>query len=192
MKSRMVKSEETRVELRDAHNRVMSVAAVQRHLHVSGATGPIAMAPYLTTLCESLKSSMISEYRRATLKVTSDAGAVTPREAVSLGLIVTELVLNALKHAFPDDRTDRQIAIGFDVAGTNWKLSVTDNGIGAPVGVFAQPKAGLGTSIINALAQQLDAKVDVVSTPQGTSVSVAHSVFAKTPDLKQTSVLGHA
>ena len=138
MKSRMVKSEETRLELQDAHNRVMSVAAVQRHLHVSGAaTGPIAMAPYLTTLCESLKSSMIGDYRPSTLKVTSDAGSVTPREAVSLGLIVTELILNALKHAFPDDRTDRQIAVDFDVAGTNWKLSVVDNGMGTPVGVFA-------------------------------------------------------
>src|ERR1700730_8598498 len=62
MKSRMVKSEETRLELQDAHNRVMSVAAVQRHLHVSGAaTGPIAIARYLTTLCESLKSSMIGD-----------------------------------------------------------------------------------------------------------------------------------
>jgi two-component sensor histidine kinase len=192
MKSRMVKSEETRHELRDAHNRVMSVAAVQRHLHVSGATGPIAMAPYLTMLCESLKSSMVSEYRPATLKVTSDAGSVSSREAVSLGLIVTELILNALKHAFPDDRADRQVAVGFDVSGTNWKLSVVDNGIGAPVGVFPQAKSGLGTSIINALAQQLDAKVDVVSGPQGTSVSVAHSVFAKIPDLKETSVLGHA
>jgi len=192
MKSRMVKSEETRLELQDAHNRVMSVAVVQRHLHVSGAAGPVAMAPYLTTLCESLKSSMIGEDRPATLKVSSDAGSVTSREAVSLGLIVTELILNALKHAFSGDSTDRQIDVGFDVSGTNWRLSVTDNGIGTPVGVFAQPKSGLGTSIINALAQQLDAKVDVVSGPQGTSVSVAHSVFTKTPDLRQTSVLGHA
>ena len=83
------------------------------------------MAPYLTTPCESLKSSMIRDHRPATLKVTGDAGSGTPREAVSLGLIVTELILNALKHAFPDDRTDRQIAVGFDVAGTNWKLSVS-------------------------------------------------------------------
>jgi two-component sensor histidine kinase len=192
MKSRMVKSEETRLELQDAHNRVMAVATVQRHLHVSGSAGPIAMAPYLATLCDSLKSSMIGEDQAATLKVTTDAGSVTSREAVSLGLIVTELILNALKHAFPADSTDRQIAVGFDVSGTNWKLSVTDNGIGTPVGVFAQPKSGLGTSIINALAQQLDAKVDVVRTPKGTSVSVDHSVFTKTPDLRLTSVLGHA
>ncbi len=182
MKSRMVTSDETRVQLEDAHKRVMSVAAVQKHLHTTRAAGPIEMAPYLTQLCDSLKTSMISDYRPATLKVTSDTGTATAREAVSLGLIVTELILNALKHAFADETIDRQIAVGFAVAGTNWKLSVVDNGIGAPVGVFAQAKSGLGTSIVNALAQQLDAKVDVVSGPQGTSVTVTHATFSKTPD----------
>jgi two-component sensor histidine kinase len=182
MKSKLVTSEETRLQLQDAHKRVMSVATVQQYLHVSGATGPIEMAPYLTKLCESLRTSMIADYRPATLKVSSDRGSVTSREAVSLGLIVTELILNALKHAFPDNtNTDRHIAVSFDVSGTNWKLSVSDNGIGAPVGVFAQPKSGLGTSIVNALAQQLDARVDVSSGPHGTVVSVAHAIFAKMP-----------
>jgi light-regulated signal transduction histidine kinase (bacteriophytochrome) len=77
-----------------------------------------------------------SDYRPATLNVTSDGGSVTS-DAVSLGLIVTELILNALKHAFPvNSITDRQIIVRFEVAGSNWKLSVADNGIGAPVGVF--------------------------------------------------------
>jgi two-component sensor histidine kinase len=179
MKSKLVTSEETRVQLQDAHNRVMSVAALQQHLHVSGV-GPIEMGPYLTKLCESLRSSMIGDYRPATLNVTSDGGSVTSREAVSLGLIVTELILNALKHAFPDiDKSDRQIAVRFEVAGSNWKLSVEDNGIGAPVGVFAQAKSGLGTSIVNALAQQLDAKVEVLSAAGGTAVSVSHATFSK-------------
>jgi chemotaxis protein methyltransferase CheR len=158
------------------------------------------MTPYLLKLCESLKTSMIGDYHPTTLKVSGDGGSVTSREAVSLGLIVTELILNALKHAFPDNKIDRQIAVGFDVAGTNWKLSVADNGIGAPVGVFAQAKAGLGTSIVNALAQQLEARVEVLSGPQGTTVSVAHATFAKMPrgavshagNLTQASVRGHA
>jgi two-component sensor histidine kinase len=179
MKSKLVTSEETRVQLEDAHNRVMSVAALQQHLHVSGA-GPIEMGPYLTKLCKSLKSSMIGDYRPATLEVTSDGGTITSREAVSLGLIVTELILNALKHAFPlNGMTDRQIAVRFKVAGSNWKLSVTDNGIGSPVGVFAQAKSGLGTSIVNALAQQLDAKVEVLSGASGTAVTVSHATFSK-------------
>ena len=104
------------------------------------------------------------------------------------------------KHAFTDDRTDRQIAVGFAVDGTNWKLSVADNGIGAPVGVFAQAKSGLGTSIINALAEQLQARVDVVSGRQGTSVVVTHATFAKMPDetsqveslIMPTSIRGRA
>jgi two-component sensor histidine kinase len=179
MKSRMVKSEETRIHLQDAHKRVMSVAAVQQYLHVSGVSG-VEMGPYLSKLCESLKTSIIGDYRPTTLKVTSDGGSVTSREAVSLGLIVTELILNALKHAFPDNnKADRQVAVGFDAAGTNWKLSVADNGIGAPVGVFAQAKTGVGTSIINALAQQLDARVDVLSGAQGTTVSITHRHFCK-------------
>ncbi len=182
MKSRMVTSEETRLQLQDAHKRVMSVAAVQKHLHASGGAGPVEMAPYLTQLCDSLRTSMIGDCRPTMLKVTSDVGSVTSREAVSLGLIVTELILNALKHAFTDDRADRQIAVGFAVAGTNWKLSVADNGVGAPVGVFAQAKSGLGTSIVNALAEQLEARVDVASGPQGTSVLVTHATFSKMPD----------
>jgi two-component sensor histidine kinase len=185
MKSKLVTSEETRQQLQDAHHRVISVATVQQHLHLSGAAGPIDMSPYLTKLCESLRTSMIADYRPATLKVISDAGTVTSREAVSLGLIVTELILNALKHAFPDgNKSDHRITVRFEVAGSNWKLSVADNGIGAPVGVFAQAKSGLGTSIVNALAQQLDAKVEVLSGPSGTTVSVSHTTFSRVVDPK--------
>ena len=64
------------------------------------------------------------------------------------------------------------------LSGTDWKLSVADNGIGKPDGVFAQPKTGLGTGIVNALAKQLDAKVETLSGPQGTTVSVTHATFA--------------
>jgi chemotaxis protein methyltransferase CheR len=159
----------------------MSVAAVQQHLHVSGTAGSIEMAPYLSKLCESLTTSMISNNRPITLKVSSEGASVTSREAVSLGLIVTELVLNALKHAFPNDKADHRITVSYDVAGTNWELSVADNGIGKPAGDFAQSKAGLGTSIVKALAQQLDARVDISSGPQGTTVSVTHATFAKMP-----------
>ena len=194
MKSRTVTSEETRLHLQDAHNRVMSVAAVQQHLHIAGATGVIEMAPYLSKLCASLTSSMISNDRPIALKVISDGGRVTSREAVSLGLIVTELVLNAVKHAFLDDKVDDRITVAYDVAGTNWRLSIADNGVGRSARDFAQPKAGLGTSIVKALAQQLDARVEMSSDAQGTTVSVTHATFAKiapAADRMQTSIRVH-
>jgi len=112
------------------------------------------------------------------LKVRGDEKTATSREAESLGLIVTELVINSVKHAFDGTTKDGQITVAFDVSGTDWKLSVTDNGIGTPDGVFAQPKTGLGTGIVNALAKQLNAKVETLSGSHGTSVSVTHATFA--------------
>jgi two-component sensor histidine kinase len=115
------------------------------------------------------------------LKVAAGEGIAGSRQAESLGLIVTELVMNALKHAFPAENAVGAITVTYDTAGTNWKLSVSDDGIGKPPdGVFAQPKTGLGTGIIKALAQQLDAKVETVSNLAGTTVSITHATFKVT------------
>lgn len=178
MKAKMVGSDETRAHLQDAHNRVMSVAAVQQQLRASGAAGPIEMTPYLTKLCETLATSMIGDSRRVSIRVISDGASATSRQAESLGLVATELVMNALKHAFPLNKTDGRITVSYDVDATNWKLSVADNGIGRPDGVFAQPKTGLGTGIVKALAQQLSATVETIASPTGTTVSITHATFA--------------
>jgi two-component sensor histidine kinase len=178
MKARVVESEEARRHLQDAHQRVMSVAAVQQHLHAVARSGPVQLGPYLSKLCEALSHSMIGDNRSISLKVHGEEGSASCRDAESLGLIVTELVINSVKHAFSEDTKDGQITVAFDVSGTDWKLSITDNGIGKSDGVFAQPKTGLGTGIVNALAKQLDAKVETLSGPRGTSVSVTHATFA--------------
>jgi chemotaxis protein methyltransferase CheR len=178
LKASAVNSEETRRHLQDAHQRVLSVAAVQQHLHAAAPGGSVQLGPYLTKLCEAIARSMVGDNRSISVNVRGEEGRASSRDAESLGLIVTELVINSLKHAFNDKTKDGQIRVAFDVAGTDWKLSIADNGIGSPVGGFAQPKIGLGTGIVNALAKQLDAKVDTVSGPQGTSVSVTHATFA--------------
>jgi chemotaxis protein methyltransferase CheR len=135
------------------------------------------MMPYLSRLCETLATSMIGDNRPISLTVAGGGGNATSRQAESLGLITTELVMNALKHAFPDESSHGQIAVAYDVSGTNWKLSVTDDGIGKQDGVFAQPKTGLGTGIVKALSQQLGAKVETVASPKGTTVSITHATF---------------
>ena len=178
LKARAVDSEETRRHLQDAHNRVISVAAVQKHLHGSVTKGAIEMGPYLTTLCAALEQSMISDNRSISIKFTGKGGASTSRNAESLGLIVTELVINCLKHAFDEKTKNGEIAVAYDVSGTDWQLAVTDNGSGKPDGVFAQPKTGLGTGVVKALAKQLDAQVVTLSGSSGTKVSVRHATFA--------------
>jgi two-component sensor histidine kinase len=178
LKAKSVESEETRRHLHDAHNRVISVAAVQQQLHASAGIGSTEMQPYLTKLCEALAHSMISEDQSISLKVLGEGGSATCRDAESLGLIVTELVINSLKHAFNADTKDGQITVSYEVSGTDWKLSVVDNGIGKPDGIFAQPKSGLGTGIVKALAKQLDSQVVTLSGPKGTTVSITHATFA--------------
>ena len=180
MKANRVSSEETRLLLQDTHDRVISIATVQQQLNASGIVGPIEMLPYLTRLGDALASSMIGNDRPVTLKVVGTAGSLSSRQAESLGLITTELVMNALKHAFPSENMKGRINIAYDVDGTNWKLSVADNGVGKPDGVFAQPKAGLGTGIVKALAQELNASVETVAGPDGTIVSITHATFAAT------------
>ena len=177
LKAKTVNSEETRVHLQDAHKRVLSVAAVQQQLHAAGTGLTVEIVPYLSGLCEALANSMIGEDRIVSIDMLGKGGNATSRQAESLGLIATELVMNALKHAFPADKTDARITVAYDVDGANWKLSVADNGVGKPDGVFAQPKTGLGTGIIKALAKQLDSQVETLSSTHGTTVSVTHATF---------------
>jgi two-component sensor histidine kinase len=177
LKARAVQSQEVRLQLEDAHQRVLSVAAVQKHLQPSGRADPIDVGRYLEKLCETLAESMIGESRPVALKVVADTGVALSSEVVSIGLIVTELVMNALKHAFPKVRKNAQIVVSYEVSGTDWRLGVTDNGVGKPEEGSAELKPGLGTSIVKSLAQQLDARVDVESDGSGTKVSISHAVF---------------
>ena len=177
IKARTVQSEETRLQLEDAHQRVLSVAAVQQHLHVSGRSKPIEIADYLTKLCETLAQSMIGDSRPISLKVAADPGTTAPREAVSIGLIVTELVLNALKHAFPRGKPDAAIVVSYKVAGTDWALTISDNGVGKPDISAGETKPGLGTSLVKALTRQLDAVIDTHTDSRGTAVTVTHATF---------------
>jgi len=178
IKARTVRSEETRLHLEDAHQRVMSVAAVQQQLHVSEPSAMIELGPYLTRLCETLAASMIGDRRPISLQVHVQDGTTSSSQAVSLGLIVTELVINAFKHAFSGDRAGGTVNVAYDVAGPNWRLSVSDDGLGKPTSHSDKPNPGLGTTIIEALARQLDALVNVAMDSQGTTVSITHASFA--------------
>ena len=177
LKARSVTSEESRLHLHDAHRRVVSVAAVQEHLQASGLGDLIEIGPYLSKLCATLAASMIGDTRPVSLRVQAEAGTAASDQAVSLGLIVTELVINALKHAFPGDKPDGRVLVGYETDGTDWRLVVSDNGAGKPDGTAAPAHIGLGTSLIDALSRQLGADVDVASGPGGVTVSVTHATF---------------
>jgi two-component sensor histidine kinase len=174
LKARTVQSEETRLHLRDAHQRIMSVAAVQQQLLASNHGEPIEIGPHLSRLCETLAASMTNESRPISLKVQVEGGMASSAEVGSIGLIVTELVINAFKHAFVDDRAAGLIVVAYEATERSWRLAVSDNGIGTPEGHLEldKPTSGLGTIIVEALAKQLDADVEIRRNPKGTTVSI--------------------
>jgi hypothetical protein len=131
LKASTVQSEETRLHLQDAHARVMSIAAAQQHLHISGRGELTAVAPYLSKLCTTLAQSMIGESRPISVEVIAGDGTVSSADAVSIGLIVTEAVINALKHAFPE---------GGRTLGS-WLLTMQT----APIGGFRLPTTALAS-----------------------------------------------
>lgn len=181
MKARAVGSEETRTHLHDAHKRVLAIAAVQRHLHPTAGNEMVAMQPYLTQLCMSLAGSMVGE-RSVTINPVIGEADEKSRSAVSIGLIVTELVINALKHAFPVDRQDARIDVLYVRGDRGWQLTVSDNGTGK-VGV-AMPNGGLGASIVAALADQLGASLQTETSASGMSVSLASLAKARVISVK--------
>jgi two-component sensor histidine kinase len=170
--ARRVQSEETRGHLQDAHHRVMSIATLQQQLAAS-RLGDVELHSYFTRLCQSLGASMIRDHDQLSLDVTVDDSSVKADISVSLGLIVTELVINALKHAFPGDRHGK-ILVDYHSRGQDWKLSISDDGVGTPE-TLADAKPGLGTSIVEALANQMDAIVDTRGGHPGTTVSIVHT-----------------
>jgi two-component sensor histidine kinase len=176
IKARTVQSKETRLHLEDARQRVMSVAAVQQQLLASRHGELIEIGPYLSRLCKALAASMTDDSRPISLQVQAEAGTASSAEAGSIGLIVAELVINVFKHAFVGDRAAGRLVVAYEVADTNWRLTVSDNGIGTPQLDPGSDRTipGLGTIIVEALAKQLGARVDTVRKPQGTTVSITH------------------
>lgn len=171
--ARKVQSEEARLHLNNAHHRVMSIATLQRQLATT-AHGELALRPYLNDLCSSIGASMIADPERLTLSATIDDSVTSPEVSVSLGLIVTELVINALKHAFPDRIKKGKIAVDYTSTGLAWSLGVSDDGVGMSANE-GKSKPGLGTGIVDALSKQLGAKVTVSDAKPGTKVRVTHA-----------------
>lgn len=127
---------------------------------------------YVDQLCKSLGALMINDPVELSLTVDVDESGVNAYISVSLGLIVTELAINALKHAFPRERGGA-IIVDYHAMGKSWKLSLGDDGVGATA-KLADAKPGLGTSIVAALANQIDVTVTTENGEPGTKVSSVH------------------
>jgi PAS domain S-box-containing protein len=173
--ARESRSEEIRTSLREAHDRVMSVAALERQLAGSGA-GKVELRTYFESLCENVTASVVGDGGRVSLRTVGPGGVVEGRLAINVGLIATELMINALKHAFPAD-AQGEVIVSCNFPGPNWEFSVTDNGVGAPI-ERRDGQGGLGATIVQALANELGATVKTEPALPGIRVTVTRAAIA--------------
>ena len=103
LKSESAESAEVRTHLKDTHQRIMSIANVEKFLDTTSLNEEVELGPYLTDLSHSLGNSIVptSHSHPIEISVQSQGGMVASGEAISMGLITAELVINALKYAFP-------------------------------------------------------------------------------------------
>lgn len=155
---------EVAAALRQAANQVNVIASMHDRLAHNAGEVSVDVAQFLRDLASGLQSSL-AETRPIGIFVEAPAQMVSIDQAGAVGLIANELITNALKHAFPEDRAGR-IDIGFRRVDEQFILTVTDNGVGfpgAPANGTMSGRAGLGRKLTRALAAQLGG--DLTSAP---------------------------
>jgi PAS domain S-box-containing protein len=146
--------------LRESRDRVRSMALVHEGLYASPNLASIDMGRYVRSLVSELRRSYITEDSSVRLTVNVGDISLGITEAIPCGLIINELVSNALKHAFPKGR-DGEIRIElFRGAANQVMLTVSDSGIGFPEQMDFRKSPSLGLTLINSLVEQLGGTIE--------------------------------
>jgi len=166
---------------RASQDRIRSIALIHEKLYGSHNLAEIAFDEYLRALTENLFTSHGVAAGRITAKYEMESVLFTIEKAIPLGLIVNELVTNALKHAFPNGRQGeirielhgykgaKSYALKTD-SGTlhcvpTCELIIADDGVGLPAGQVPEQQKTLGMNLVSMLARQLHAELKVKTGP---------------------------
>ena len=150
--------------LTESQQRLKSIALVHEKLYQSADLTNVDLADYARGLAESLAHAHNAQARGITVRVEGAAVRVNVDTAMPCGLIINELVSNALVHAFPGERAG-EVVVGLAIVqsakGPQLQLSVTDDGIGMPPDPMPQARPSLGLDLVTAFADQLRADVAI-------------------------------
>lgn len=155
--------------LATAIGRVMAVSQVHRRLYTSDDVHTVELDLYLGGLIEDLSRAVDGEAQDERIVFSIDRAPTRPDRAIAIGVIMTELVLNALKYAYPEG--GGAVRVNGRATGRQFALTVEDDGVGSALGVKAVG-TGLGRRIIQALATKLDAEIEHDARHRGTRVTI--------------------
>lgn len=145
--------------LRVSKNRVLSMAMVHEMLYKSDDIRNININNYIKNLTTNLFSAY-KEKRSTTPKVNVDQICLNIETAIPLGLIISELVSNSLKYAFPNENGD--VSVDLHSYNGGYRLVISDDGVGFPKDLdYRNTEATLGLKLVNSLVNQLDGSIEL-------------------------------
>ena len=153
----------------DLQHRIRSMALVHEHLYRSKDLAQVDLAAYLRQLCTELLHALAPRPANIQLRLELAPARVDIHQAIPCGLLVSELVSNAIKHAFPAGRPG-QVRVLLEPAegGAGLRLRVADNGAGLPPGFQLEGLASLGLRLAPDLARQIGGRLQIEPGPGAT------------------------
>ncbi|MBD2296782.1 GAF domain-containing protein [Anabaena sphaerica FACHB-251] len=153
--------------IRESQNRIESISLIHKNLYTSPNIGKLDIADYINNLVAGLLISYQIVPGKINLQTNIDSVSLNVDEAIACGLVINELISNALKHAFPNNQKG-EISISLHNSSNNIELTVQDNGIGLPDGLDWRNTNSLGLSLVyDLVTEQLEGNI-TVERNQGT------------------------
>lgn len=165
MQSRLLDDPSAKDALADTERRIQAIAQVHRRLYTSGDVESVAMDEYLAAIVEELQATWSTPVNPRIIQLEAEALRVHTDKAVSLGVIVNELVSNACKYAYAEGMSG-EVRVHFQRADDHrFRLTVEDDGCG--IGDGTPRGTGLGSKLIAAMAKSLSAEIDYDTAHRG-------------------------
>jgi PAS domain S-box-containing protein len=164
LQAKSVKDPKALEILDESRSRIRSIALIHETLCESADLTKVNMAPYIRSLAGALARAYGDGTLRIALKVDCGAVLLDVGQALPCGLLLNELITNALKHAFPGGRQG-EILVGLSEQGGHLALMVADDGIGLPEGVGVHGAETLGLQLVGTFAEQLGGKIEIGGPP---------------------------
>lgn len=173
LQSNAVSEPQVKQALGEAQSRIAAIAGVHSRLYSSHDVRTVELSGYLGGLVSELETTMRASGHTSTTRCQIDVVSVPTDKAVSIGILVTELVINAFKYAYPGPLTG-EIRVILKAEETRLQLMVEDDGVGRDSAT--QPRGtGVGSRIVSAMAVSLNASI-AYSAPPGCSVSLTFTI----------------
>jgi two-component system, sensor histidine kinase PdtaS len=149
--------------LNDAKQRINSIALTHQMLYQNESLSNINLGEYITNLVNQIQSNLTSHYIEIESVIESKQKKVNIDNAIPLGLIINEIITNAYKHAFPKE-TAGIITVNLIEKDESFILKISDNGVGLQQKHPSIDKKSMGIELIEILADQLDANMQITSS----------------------------